>query len=70
MSKLFDVETTVHQLRRYHNIRAGSPGSAESAVNTMVEDDPKGLDDDVEFDVLETYSEDTTAYLSDEEQDD
>lgn len=67
MEHLFDVEVTVVQTRRYKNIPATNAGTAEAVVTQLVEDDPKGLDGDVEYDVYESLSEDITAYVSEEE---
>ena len=66
MEKLYDVEVTVSQVRRYR-VPANNEGTAETIVANLVEDDPKGLDADIEWEVLESISEDVTAYVSEEE---
>lgn len=66
MEKLFEVEATVSQVRRY-KVLATNAGTAEAMVAELVEEDPKGLDGDVEYDVLESLSEDIFAYASEDE---
>lgn len=65
MNKVYDVEVTVSQIRVY-KIEASNPGTAEAMVTELVEDDPKGLDGDVDFEVLESVSESVIAYDSEE----
>jgi hypothetical protein len=67
MDKLYDVEVTVSQVRRY-KIPATNAGTAEAMVAELVEEDPKGLDAEVEWDVLESVSEDVFAYVSEDEE--
>jgi hypothetical protein len=67
MDKLFDVEVVVTQTRRYKNIPASNAGTAEAVVAELVEEDPKGMDSDVEYDVFDSISEDVTAYASENE---
>lgn len=66
MEKLFDVEVVISQVRRYKNISATNPGTAEAIVAELIEEDPKGLDGDVEYEVIESYSEDVSAFKSEE----
>jgi len=65
MNRLFDVEVTVSQ-RRVYRIEASNAGTAEAIVAELVEDDPKGRDGDIEYDVVESMSEDVTAYPSED----
>jgi hypothetical protein len=61
---LYDVEVDVFQTRVYKRVTAKSLADAELTIQAMVEDDPKGLDQDTEFEVTENVIEHTIAYPS------
>lgn len=67
MEKLYDVEVVVSQVRRYKNISATNPGTAEALIAELVEEDPEGHDHDTQYEVLESMSEDINAFVSEDE---